>query len=425
MRHNTPTHRTHHAFSLLELSIVLGIIALIAGAGMTMATGALKTADRITTQERLATIKIALDSYAKASGYLPCPFNRTLSPSNAGFGVEDRSGGNCNNAAAGVTAPPGLILANNTWFGGVPVRALGLPDSYAADAWGNKLTYAVSANHIGNPTVYPSTAGAITIKFGLRAASPSSYAASSQRMSLSFTSAAAGVAGTRLIMPTTGSIINGTLVHVNGTVHKGSYIVANRTATVIELTGNTSTTTDTGNVEWLEPGASATYAVVSHGPDGRGAFPLSAAVIPAIKQCNDGVTATTTSPAPCPLGTNTSCIDIENCNDSVDAIFYDTTYNDNAIAAQYFDDFIVWGSNALVRTPVSTSLYTACPTGTCEAWCATCSTNYPGASLSAPPTTITAGTAVLCKKVITTASTTCSASCFWAGTTAAGYQKCP
>lgn len=418
--------KTLHGFSLLELSIVLGIIALVAGGGMTMATGALKTADRITTQERLTTIKVALDSYAKTNGHLPCPFNRTLLSSSTLFGVENRSGGNCNTAAPGVSAPPGLILANNIWHGAVPVRALGLPDSYAADAWGNKFTYAVSANHISSASNYNSTAGSITIRAGQRGASPLNYAVSSQRMSLPFTSAGAGGAGTRLTMATTGSIVNGTLVHVNGTaVHKGSYVVANRTATTIDLTGNTDTTTDSGTVEWLTPGSAATYVVVSHGPDGRGAFPLGGTAIPTIKQCNDGVTASITSPAPCPLGTNTSCIDIENCNDTVDTTFFDTTYNDGSEAAQYFDDFVVWGSNALVRPPVNTALYSTCPAGTCEAWCAACGTSYPGASSTAPPAAITTGTATLCRKVITTNSTTCSASCFWAGTTATGFQKCP
>jgi prepilin-type N-terminal cleavage/methylation domain-containing protein len=411
-------------FSLLELSIVILIISLIVGAGMTMATGALKAADRISTQEKLNSIKLALDSHAKTYGYLPCPADRALTPSAANFGVENRNNytppSNSCTAAA-----PGIVASGSAMIGGVPVRSLGLPDGYSVDAWGNKLTYAVTVFHAEKPSSYSSRIGGITLRFGTLAAP---YNVSSQRMSWAFASAANNGGLVQLQGGATGSLANGMVVHVKGGVYNGSYVTASLVAdTSIDLVGSTFSATDAGTIEWQEPGTNASYVVISHGPDGRGAFPLDSSSVPATKLCNNSAAANS-SPPPCTDNTMLTCIDIANCDDS-DATFFDTSYNDGAIQANYFDDFVVWGSNLLFREPVNKSLYPACPVGVCEAWCAACALNYPGAELTAPPTTTLDDATVgitLCKKVLTSNSTDCKASCFWSGrNTVTGYYKCP
>ncbi len=410
-------------FSLLELSVVLGIIALIAGAGISMASGAMKAADRITTQERLNTIKLALDSYGKTYGYLPCPFDRALATSSASFGVENRSGAHNCGATNGTSFinNAGLVITT----GGIPVRTLGLPDNYASDAWGNKFTYVVGNNTISFPTDYSTYAANISVRYGDRT---TYYNVAEQRVSISFTSAANNGSGlVRLTAASTGSLVNGRIVTINGGVYKGSYVAANVSATKVDLTGSTYSATDSGTLSWQEPGTNVSYVVISHGPDGRGAFPFNGSAVPSNKLCNSSATANS-SPAPCTDSSNTSCIDIENCNN--DAIFYDTAYNDGTQATEYFDDYIVWGSNDLFRSAVVPNLYfsatSGCPTGTCELWCAKCAVNYPGAdTVNSPPSSITGGNAFLFKKTITTDATACSASCFWAGTTASGYQKIP
>lgn len=409
----------HLGFSLLELSVVLVVISLIAGGGMSMAGGALKAADRVKTQERLNTLKIALDSYAKTYGYLPCPADRTQTPSSATFGRESRWLTACSPVA-------GVVNLGTVFIGAVPVRTLGLPDTYAADGWDNKLTYAVTSFLAEEAKSYPSRNGEIAIQAGVK--SGTWYNVANRRMSTTVTSAADNGAGlARLTYVSAGNLANGMIVYVNGAVYKGSYTVSGVTPTTMDLVGSTYTTTDVGQVAWQEPATNVAYVVVSHGPDGRGAYPLNSAGVPSTKSCNDGITASITSPAPCPLGTNTACNDIENCND--DITFFDTTYNDSNVPAQYFDDYIVWGSNALMREPVNpifypTLLYPACPAGTCELWCAKCELNFPGGSGTAPPPAIT-GSPALCKKVITSNTSNCKASCFWSGDTASGYQKCP
>jgi prepilin-type N-terminal cleavage/methylation domain-containing protein len=402
------------AFTLLELSIVLAVVSLIAGVGMSIATNSLKAADRITTQEKLAVIKSALESHAQSYGYLPCPSNLTLVSTSSSFGVEARSGTSCTVSAPGLVG----VATNSVFIGSVPVRTLGLPDHYAADAWGGKFTYAVSAPLAANAISYAGSGSTIAVRFGTRA---SNYNVTQERKSLPYSGVTSNGGIARLTLASTVGLANGMSVHVGGTVYKGQFTVANLVAnTSIDLTGSTWSATDTGTVEWQEVGLGAAFVVVSHGPDGRGAFPLAGSNVPATKLCT-GVGANT-SPPPCTSSGTTTCIDIENCNNS-DEIFFDTAYKESGTAANYFDDFIVWGSNALKRTAVSQTLYPSCPTGVCEAWCARCGTNYPNGGSTAPPTGLTNPS--LCKKIINTNAATCSATCFWSGTTGTGYVECP
>jgi prepilin-type N-terminal cleavage/methylation domain-containing protein len=441
MTHPALISHARRGFSLLELSVVIGIIALIAGVGMNMATGALKAADRVTTQERLNTIKLALDSFMKTYGYLPCPFDRALLPSATAYGVAQHSGTSC------AVNAPGLQLASSVAFGGVPVRTLGLPDSYASDAWGNKLSYGVTAALTSEPTRALTRGNAIVLKFG---SSGTNYNINFQRMPTTYSNPIDNGSGlVRLDIVSSSGLTagaGGTILHVRSnnpsTGINGSYnITTILGGPKIDLTGSAyigGYAGDTGTLEWLEAGTNASYIVVSHGPDGRGAFPTDGTAVPALKKCNTGIASTDLMPPPCTTDANTNCRDIENCQTggTFDANFYDTTYNDGTNDTVYFDDYVVWGSNALLRSPVSASLYTGatsnCPAGTCEAWCAACVINYPhtaiGGTTTIPPTAALTDTASirLCKKVITSNATDCKASCFWSGIDATPtHYKCP
>lgn len=417
-----------HAFTLLELSVVLAVIALIAGAGMTVASNALKAADRISTQEKLNVIKLALDSHAKTYGYLPCPAKRDITTSDSHFGLESRYDGatawtlGATNTQCAYTGTPvgftGISSSSGVLFGAVPVRSLGLPDSYAGDAWGNKYTYAVTTNLTADPHSWGTQAGQISLSYG--DSSGTNHLMSVTRSSITYTNANSG--GNASIGGFT--LPANTLVHLKPTTsggYSGSYWVkTNANPTLLTTDGPGTTTylayngTDTGGtVEYQDTstGTSSAYIVVSHGPNGMGAYPMNGTAV--VKTCTSGTT------------------DYENCRGS--AAFYESDYNDDVGSTAFFDDYLVWGSNDGARKAVSDSLYTStstknCPTGVCEAWCAVCDKNYPGAETAVPPTTTLSDATVarvLCRKVITSNSTDCKAACFWSGKGGSGFYKCP
>lgn len=120
------------------------------------------------TKEREAIIEMAINGYIKRNKDLPCPARVNKIPKNPNFGVEaDFINGGCfdpaNDPADPSDDPPGLYIApgrdvgndhdgdgatdpEHVVIGNVPVRTLGLSDEFALDGWGNRFTYAVSAN---------------------------------------------------------------------------------------------------------------------------------------------------------------------------------------------------------------------------------------------------------------------------------------
>lgn len=416
---------------MLELAVVLGIIALIAGAGISMATGAISAADRVTTRERLDTIKLALDSFGKTYGYLPCPAPRNVTPRDAGFGVAAPT---CNVAGAGFEVDTGTPVT--IAIGAVPVRTLGLPDTYAGDAWGDKMSYAVTIVLTTDPTAYATQDGAIDVRYGVRS---SNVTRTTKSVRDSYTTASTVALGTKTKLDglsSTSDFCLGCTVQVSGNsnIYKGPFTISTKGPTSITI--NTSFNgSESGNVELRETGPGAAYIVISHGADGRGAYPMSGTSVPPKKLCNNSATADT-SPAPCTDSTSDRCIDIENCQtgiatEKLDTIFFDTTYNDGTVTTYYFDDYVVWGENARYRAPVYTNLYTStsnqCPTNVCEPWCAACGHSYPGNSSTVPPGSPLASATglVLCKKVVYSNRSDCTASCFWSGKASNDYYPCP
>lgn len=312
--------RDSKGFSLLELSVVLVVISIIMVFGLDIATSAMRGSDRIATQERMVAIQKALDGFVRANGYLPCPYSRSIVPGSASYGVENRNSATrteCFSDGAGMVR----IGSNPSgYIGGVPVRTLGLPDSYGGDAWGNKFTYAVSGAQIASASSYREVDSALAVRTGDRT-------------------------GTNY-MVTTG-----------------------RT----DADGNGS----------LDPAAGASYVIISHGPDGKGAFPLY------------GTSAT----VPCGSSSNN---DVENCDDG-NLIFYDSLYNDGNTATTFFDDYVVWGSNSLQRSPTPDGGIGNGCSGTCALWCAPCDPVY--LPLNEPYT--------LCKRTLVNASP-CRALCEYA-----------
>lgn len=121
-------------FSLVEMSIVLLIIGLIAGTMMPLAGKMLDQQKRKDTITRLALLDQAMVNFVISNQRLPCPADGTIASGGAGAGTEQRNpAGNCTGMNSGV----------------VPWLAIGLSESDALDGWGNRITYRVPTLGIG------------------------------------------------------------------------------------------------------------------------------------------------------------------------------------------------------------------------------------------------------------------------------------
>lgn len=137
MMNNYANHRTNIAgFTLLELSIVLVVIALLTGFSVMLGVAQVNAARSAQTYEKMNAIEQALLTYRRANNRLPCPAVMTLPLSNSNFGVADTD-----NDCDGVTLLSGG--SNRGRWGAVPVITLGLPADFAFDGWGSLFQYSV------------------------------------------------------------------------------------------------------------------------------------------------------------------------------------------------------------------------------------------------------------------------------------------
>jgi prepilin-type N-terminal cleavage/methylation domain-containing protein len=120
--------RRQHAFTLVEMAIVLAIIGLLLGSLMYTLSAQADQRARETTQRTLEQAREALLGFAIANGRLPCPATGLTT------GVESPAGGDCSSYYSGFL--PAVTL------GFQPVDTLG----FAVDAWGNRIRYAVARN---------------------------------------------------------------------------------------------------------------------------------------------------------------------------------------------------------------------------------------------------------------------------------------
>ncbi len=123
MRQHFPAPQ--YGFSLVELTVVLVIVALLSGGLMFGLSAQRESAALQDARRQLDTVKEALLGYAMANGRLPCP-----ALANTGIAPDP------------LPQPSPLPSLCAQQYGVIPWVTLGLPET---DPWGNRVTYFASS----------------------------------------------------------------------------------------------------------------------------------------------------------------------------------------------------------------------------------------------------------------------------------------
>jgi len=150
--------RHRDAFTLLEMSIVLIIIAVILAGGAVTFSASLQQRQYDQTKEKFVILQKALRDYWRTFGRLPCPghaylYNPASGGSNQYFGREAQNKGTCDGTPAAtfiysITDNDASCESGDRCVHGgmVPTKTLGLPDDMAFDGWGRRFAYVVDSD---------------------------------------------------------------------------------------------------------------------------------------------------------------------------------------------------------------------------------------------------------------------------------------
>lgn len=131
-------------FTLIQISILLLAASLVLVATLP-ATHSTITNDAATTA-KMNTVLSAMRQYETANASLPCPADASLPIASTNYGVAAANPGSTNNCTGSTPQANYVDTTNHIAIGMVPVKALGLANSYALDAFGQDITYAVDTN---------------------------------------------------------------------------------------------------------------------------------------------------------------------------------------------------------------------------------------------------------------------------------------
>ena len=141
-----------YAFTLLELSMVLLVLSLLAAAALRYASAVSDSKNYSRINDSMDVVEKALLDYRANYGRLPCPADITVE-NEATFGNEIETladglctGANFTNSGTDPDNADGLYDAttvSQVVAGAIPVKALKLDNRYGVDPWGKKILYIV------------------------------------------------------------------------------------------------------------------------------------------------------------------------------------------------------------------------------------------------------------------------------------------
>ncbi len=321
-----PVFESESGYTLFEMAAVLVIAGLIIGAAAAVALPVLKEARLVGTQAKMDNIAKAIDYYAVKNNRVPCPANPNAASANPPFGFERGSGAN------GDTVPATCGVAANR-FGVVPFRTLGIPADWVRDAWGNYMTYAVSPAFSQDTTVdFPVHARCRTADWYT---SPITYEPTVPSLPQYVHKSPAKA---RFCCPYPPTYPPATDIVVND-VGGNSQLAVTRASGLADPLSTASTTVpyrlnagvlmENIYVANNDRPTAPVYILVSHGPDGYGAYNVD----------NGGAR----NPV---VGTPATSDEITNASDT--GTFYEIPKLNRSGLQQGFDDIVLWRTQDLI-----------------------------------------------------------------------------
>ncbi len=162
-----PRPRYLAAFSLVELSALIVVVAMAMSTVLAVSQGTTERKSQTNAVDRRSEIVAAINDYLDRNGRYPCVAGYTDAPTTTTFGREVLP-----DCTAATTAPLGTsrveTAASSGVFirvGAVPTRDLLLPDRYMNDGFGNRYTYVVMEG-LTNSLTYTATTPAIIVLDG-------------------------------------------------------------------------------------------------------------------------------------------------------------------------------------------------------------------------------------------------------------------
>lgn len=127
-------------FTLIEMAVVLVILSMAAAGGLAIVARSTDVEKVRITRERMEKVLRAVEIYVMRWGYVPCPANPMLSPTNEYYSKQMCyiSGGT---QYANATMIPISHAATKVSMGAVPTGALGLSPDYMLDGWGRQFSF--------------------------------------------------------------------------------------------------------------------------------------------------------------------------------------------------------------------------------------------------------------------------------------------
>jgi len=142
------------AFTLIELSVVILIIALLMFGTFSSSSGIVNNVKDNITKDRMSVIYNALGNFLLQKKRLPCPASILLPKGDVNYGKEVRNSSTLECNGTGIYSSNSLSSLNLV-FGMIPIYDLNLPADFAEDAFGNKISYFIDQrftyNYISSP----------------------------------------------------------------------------------------------------------------------------------------------------------------------------------------------------------------------------------------------------------------------------------